>query len=332
MFLLGLVGFGVGFALFGSVAQLGLAGWFSVPVLVTLLGLSRFLVGALTSAAPVAAQAYIADTTSGAERSAAIALLGAANGLGLIGGPVLAAVLVGFGLLVPYYVTAATAFLGALVIWRGLPVEKRTHLDATEAVLPTRVDFRDRRVWPFLLVGFLTLVALVTAQVTAGFYFQDRLGLTAEGSARAVGIALFASGVAIVVTQAGIIRALKPAPVTLLRLGLPLTLASFVVMTLAPTLVLLIVAYTLLGFGVGFILPGYVSGASLAVGDDEQGAVAGLVGTAQGLGSVLGPLLGTTLYAVGITVPYLVVTLLLLVLTGFVWSKRLVVIRLVDQA
>lgn len=332
VFLLGLVGFGVGFALFGGVAQFGLAGWFSVPALVILLGLSRFLVGALTSAAPVAAQAYIADTTSGAERSAAIALLGAANGLGLIGGPVLAAALVGFGLLVPYYVTAATAFLGALIVWWGLPAGKRAHLNATEVVVPTRVAFGDRRVWPFLLVGFLTLVALVTAQVTAGFYFQDRLGLTSEGSARAVGIALFAAGVAIVVTQAGIIRALKPAPVTLLRIGLPLTLASFVVMTLAPTLVLLIVAYTLLGFGVGFILPGYVSGASLAVGDDEQGAVAGLVGTAQGLGSVLGPLLGTILYAVGITLPYLLVALILFVLTGFVWSKRLGVIRLVDKA
>jgi hypothetical protein len=62
----------------------------------------------------------------------------------------------------------------------------------------------------FLLVGFLTLIALVTAQVTAGFYFQDRLGLSVEGAAQAVGLALFASGVTIVIAQAGIIRALKP--------------------------------------------------------------------------------------------------------------------------
>jgi len=321
VFLLGLLGFGLGFALFGGVAQLGLAGWFSGLPLVVLLGLSRFFVGALTAAAPVAAQAYIADTTSGAERSAGIALLGAANGLGLVAGPVLAAALVGFGLLVPYYVTAAIAFLGALIIWRGLPAGAR--VGTAKAALPTRVGLRDGRVWPFLLVGFSTLVALVTAQVTAGFYFQDRLGLTSEGAAQAVGLALFASGVAIVIAQAGIIRALKPAPETLLRLGLPLTLASFVVMTLAPSLTLLIVAYTLLGFGVGFTLPGYVSGASLAVGEHEQGAVAGLVGTAQGFGSVLGPLLGTTLYTFGITLPYALVALLLLILTGFVWSRRL---------
>jgi MFS family permease len=321
VFLVGLTGFGLGFALFGGVAQLGLAGWFSLPLLVALLGLSRFCVGALTAAAPVAAQAYIADTTSGPERSAGIALLGAANGLGLIGGPVLAAALVGFGLLVPYYVTAAIAFLGALIVWWGLPTGKR--VSTPRATVPAKVGLWDGRVWPFLLVGFLTLIALVTAQVTAGFYFQDKLGLTSEGAAQAVGFALFASGVAIVLTQAGIIRALKPAPVTLLRLGLPLTLASFVVMTLSPTLTLLIVAYALLGFGVGFILPGYISGASLAVGEHEQGAVAGLVGTAQGFGSVLGPLLGTTLYTFGITLPYIVVALLLLVLTGFVWSKRM---------
>jgi MFS family permease len=321
VFLAGLTGFGFGFALFGGVAQLGLAGWFSLPLLVALLSLSRFCVGALTAAAPVAAQAYIADTTSGPVRSAGIALLGAANGLGLIGGPVLAAALVGFGLLVPYYVTAALAFLGALIIWRGLPAGKR--VSTTRAAVPAKVSLWDGRVWPFLLVGFLTLIALVTAQVTAGFYFQDKLGLTSEGAAQAVGFALFASGVAIVLTQAGIIRALKPAPVMLLRLGLPLTLASFIVMTLAPTLTLLIVAYALLGFGVGFILPGYISGASLAVGEDEQGTVAGLVGVAQGFGSVLGPLLGTTLYTFGVTLPYLVVVLLLLLLTGFVWSKRI---------
>lgn len=323
VFLVGLVGFGLGFALFGGVAQLGLAGWFSVPALVALLGLSRFFVGALTAAAPVAAQAYIADTTSGEERSAGIALLGAANGLGLIGGPVLAAALVGFGLLVPYYVTAAIAFLAALVIWRRLHTGKRVNATKAKTTLP--VKLWDGRVWPFLLVGFLTLIALVTAQVTAGFYFQDKLNLTSEGAAQAVGFALFASGVAIVVTQAGIIRALKPAPVTLLRLGLPLTLASFVVMTFASSLALLIVAYTLLGFGVGFILPGYISGASLAVGEHEQGAVAGLVGTAQGFGSVLGPLLGTALYTFGITLPYIVVAVLLLALTGFVWSKRMLV-------
>lgn len=322
VFLLGLIGFGLGFALFGGVAQLGLAGWFSVPVLVASLALARFSVGALTAAAPVAAQAYVADTTSGKERSAGIALLGAANGLGLIVGPVLSAVLVGFGLLVPYYVTAVIAFLGAAVVWQGLPPARR--LSATEARgALAKVSLWDGRVWPFLLVGFVTLIALVTAQVTAGFYFQDKLRLTSESSAQAVGVALFASGVAVVVAQAGIIRVLELTPETLLRLGLPLTVASFVVMTLASTLPLLVVAHTLLGFGVGFVLPGYVSGASLAVGEHEQGAVAGLVGVAQGLGSVLGPLLGTALYTFGITLPYVLVVTLLLAATGFVWSRRM---------
>lgn len=322
VFLLGLVGFGSGFALFGLVAQLGLAGWFSVPVLVALLALSRLSIGALTTAAPVAAQAYIADTTSGEERSASIALLGAANGIGLIIGPVLSAALVGFGLLVPYYVTAATAFLAALVVWQTLPKGRRLSTPGARAAAPAQVSLRDGRVWPFLLVGFLTQIALVTAQITAGFYFQDRLHLTAEGAAQAVGVALLASGIAVVMTQAGIIRILMPTPARLLRLGLPLALASFIVMTLASSLTLLVIAHTLLGFGVGFILPGYVSGASLAVGEHEQGAVAGLVGVAQGSGSVLGPLLGTTLYTLGITLPYAVVAALLLTTTAFVWSRR----------
>ena len=48
-------------------------------------------------------------------------------------------------------------------------------------------------------------------------------------------------------------------------------------------------AYTLLGLGAGFLLPGIMAGASLAVGHDDQGVAAGLVSASQGIGFIIGP-------------------------------------------
>jgi len=315
VFLVGLVGFAVGFLLFGFTAQLGLAGLLPVPLLFFLLAASRVLVGGFTSAAPVAAQAYVADTTSGRSRAAGVAMLSAANGLGLVLGPALAAGLVGFGLLVPYYAAAGLALLAALLLKWGLPRVGRI----SRAAAPPPLSPFDARVWPWLVVGFTVTLSLVSAQITVGFFIQDRLKLPPAGTAQAVGLTLLASGVALIAAQLGLIRALKWPPLRLLKLGVPLTLMSPLVTVLAPGLPLLALAYALLGFGVGLVLPGYVAGVSLSVGEREQGAAAGLTGLVQGLGAVVGPLLGTGLYALGIAVPYLVTAALLLGVTAFVW-------------
>jgi len=60
--------------------------------------------------------------------------------------------------------------------------------------------------------------------------------------------------------------------------------------------------------------------ASNAVEAHEQGAAAGTVGAAQGLGVVLGPLIGTLLYEWGPGVPYLSAGLLLALVA--LWRDR----------
>ncbi|EMV8752335.1 MFS transporter, partial [Escherichia coli] len=61
----------------------------------------------------------------------------------------------------------------------------------------------------------------------------------------------------------------------------------------------------------GWVFPAFSALAANAVQPHEQGAAAGSVGAAQGLGIVLGPLAGTLLYEVGPGVPYLLVGVLL---------------------
>ena len=59
--------------------------------------------------------------------------------------------------------------------------------------------------------------------------------------------------------------------------------------------------------------------ASLRVGHEEQGRVAGLASACPALGFILGPLVGTGLYTLDHRWPYLLVMVLLLPLSLLAW-------------
>jgi len=77
---------------------------------------------------------------------------------------------------------------------------------------------------------------------------------------------------------------------------------------------LLFGGYFVAAIGMGWIFPAFSAMAANAVQAHEQGAAAGTVGAAQGLGIVLGPLGGTLLYRLGPSVPYLTIAALLLLM------------------
>ena len=64
----------------------------------------------------------------------------------------------------------------------------------------------------------------------------------------------------------------------------------------------------------GWVFPAFAALAANAVEAHEQGATAGSIGAAQGLGMVTGPLIGTLIYAAGPAVPYQLVAVLLLLM------------------
>ena len=103
---------------------------------------------------------------------------------------------------------------------------------------------------------------------------------------------------------------------------MPLLILAFVMMATAETRVLLLSAMTLLGLGMGLAGPGFMAGASLAVGPEEQGAVAGVAGSCGPLGFTIGPIVGTFLYSIQPEYPYIFTLLVYLPLLVFVlWHK-----------
>ncbi|MGF1468863.1 MAG: MFS transporter [Sandaracinaceae bacterium] len=304
--LTGILGFAGGFLLFGVVGELGLRGLVEGRLLFALLLLGRVLGGALSSATLPTAQAYAADLSGREDRTAAMAMIGAAFGLALIFGPAIGAGIARAtgSLLAPVYFSCAVALANALFVALRLPEPERAGPAPGEEPPEAERATLTARVWPLLAVGLATTVASVAMQQTVAFAFMDRLRLDELEAAEVVGIALALYGMVAVLTQGVIVRRVRWTPRTLMLLGLPAALGGFVLFVFAESYGALLAALLLQGFGQGLALPGVTSATSLAVGDGEQGAVAGLASSAQGLGRTVGPVVGTPLYELDDQLPY----------------------------
>jgi hypothetical protein len=72
------------------------------------------------------------------------------------------------------------------------------------------------------------------------------------------------------------------------------------------------IGFAVTSWGFGFTRPGYTAGASLAVPLSEQGAVAGVITSANGISYVLAPALGIGLYGWQHDLPFAVFALVLI--------------------
>ena len=270
--------------------------------------LTRGAVGAFFAAVPSVGQALIADHVPPARRSAAMAAFGAAGAVGLVLGPAAAAWLAQFSLAAPLYGMCALPLLAWLLLWRTLP---RDVPHASAGTAPIRLH--DARLRRPMAVAFVAMFGVGIAQITVGFYALDRLGLDAVAAARVAGIALTLVGVALVLAQL-LARRLGVAPRRMIRIGGLLAAAGFAGAGWVGTVGGLWLCYFVSAAGMGWVFPAFSALAANAVQAHEQGATAGAIGAAQGLGMVTGPLIGTLLYAAGPAVPYQLVAALLLLM------------------
>lgn len=295
----GLIAYGITTIVFTYLVQMGLWGWVAPLPLFGMLVSARVIYALTSSGIQPAASAFVADTTEGKARTQGLALVGAAAGIGTAAGPVLGASLVGVGVLVPLYTAAGLALaMGAtaLVFLKEPPAHVR-------AMPKNRLRVLDPRILPYLLITLFLLTAAAGTYQTAAFYVQDRLGTDTAGTAQLVGWAMGATAIVTILTQAVVVQWLKPSPAVLVRVGLLIGTAAFIFLTYTKAYEGLVFGYMIMGASIGLLNPGLLSAASLSVGADEQGGVAGLVGSAMSAGFIFGPALGAGLYEYGQIVP-----------------------------
>jgi len=268
--------------------------------------LARGCIGAFYAAIPVGCNALIADHVEPQRRARAMASLGAANAVGLVVGPALAAVLAQHSLSLPFHIMSllpASAFLVVLFKLKPQPL--------AQTYAPSPVRLSDARLRRPLLVAFSAMLSVTVSQIVVGFFALDRLQLAPTDAAQAAGVALTTVGVALILSQV-LLRQLEWPPLKMIRVGASVSGLGFAAGALATTAPWLWSCYFVAAAGMGFVFPAFSALAANAMQASEQGATAGSIGAAQGMGAVIGPLAGTLVYALDPRLPFLAVALLLL--------------------
>ncbi|GAB4175644.1 MAG: MFS transporter [Thalassobaculales bacterium] len=290
--IVGLSGFGVSMALVGLAAQAGLAGLTGVLATFALMTAGRWIFSVLGPGTINGAQAYVADRTSRAERTAAVAALNAAFTLGASSGPGLAAGLVLIGLLAPFYLVAAIALASAVCIYIYLP-ERSPPRGRPQG---PRLSVFDRRVRLLVLGMSISASGHAVTVQSAGFYIIDVLGMAVESSPQFAGVALMAASFAGIVAQLVLVQRFDLQPGTLMRAGVACQILGFALLLATDQYGPFVLALMCQGLGVGMARPGHAAAGSLAFSPHEQGAAAGIMNAAAASGWVVGPLIGMPLY------------------------------------
>jgi MFS family permease len=292
----GLAATAVSLFLFAGIAQAGGALAGILPVFIALLG-ARSVYDLFAAGTQPAAVAAMADVTMAETRSAGVARVGAAIGLGSIAGPLAVAGLIDLGVAAPLVAGGLLSSLAAIVAFAGMRERARA---PTGAARPRTNP--SARLGPFLAVAFVMHFAFAALQPTNAFYIQDLLGIDTSRAMRLAGLVSAAFAACSFVVQAFVVARLGLPPRRLLSVGLALCLLGLVVCLLAPSYETLLAGFGLLGIGFGFAQPGLMAGASLAAGE-RQAEAAGLLQAAMAAAWIVGALAGTGIYGLAIGGP-----------------------------
>jgi MFS family permease len=343
---MGVSGFILSMTLCGIALFSGLHAWVSGALTFGLFAVFRAIYGGFGCATPSATQAYLASKTRRSGRVAALSALSSSFGLGTIIGPAIAPlfVLPFVGLAGPLFAFAliATVVFAAILIW--LPNDRTgrrighgaamsypslasppTGASVTAATAPRRqkrLSWRDPRVRPWILAGIAAGHAQAATLTCIGFFVIDRLHLPPSGSEGPIAIVMMAGAVATLGVQWGLIPRLGLSPRALILWGALIAATGLIGTMLANDLYGITISFAVASLGFGFTRPGFTAGASLAVPLAEQGAVAGVITSANGISYVLAPGLGIGLYGWRHDSPFILFALLLVGLAA-VGSRKL---------
>jgi len=303
--LIGLVGYGITFTLFGFVSEL----WMMFAI--------RVLSGILSSATLPTAMAYIADTTNGAERSRGMGLLGAAMGLGMIIGPAMGGWLGSDNFALPFFLAGGLAVLTVpFAIWflpESLPESGKHATDQKKSAITLEVIKH-----PLFMVFLICFVFNFTSslfQGTFALFAADKVGF----GPKEMGILFAVLGMVSVIIQGGLVGRLvkRFGDVKLVKAGLFAGAAGMLLMLLAPNVFWLYLTSAI--FNIGWTLLGPTSSSLVSKNaSGGQGAALGIMQSFSSFGRILGPMAGGALYDIQMSMPYALgaVSMLLIVLVS----------------
>jgi MFS family permease len=284
------------------------------------------------SASNPAAQAYVAVRTDRANRTAALAVLASAFGLGTIVGPAVAPFFI-FPFLElsgPLFAFAGIALLTLILTQRFLPRDDPEEIARLQEAGSgrKRMSFFDPRIRSFVIFGLVTGNMQAILGQTLGFFIIDTTALPPIEAQAFIGLAMMAGAGATLLAQWGLIGMFGMGPKELCRWGIAIALLGTIGMVFASTFYSITLSFALAMLGYGFARPGFSSGASLSVETEDQGAAAGTVSAVNGAAFIFAPTIGVALYQLWTPLPYIVSVAILAAMA--VYTLRSAAIRDVD--
>ena len=335
---LGLYGFTSSMLICGGALAAGLAGLLGAVATFAIFMLGRGLYGAFGSASPPGVQAYIAARTDGEQRTNALAILASSFGAGTIIGPAVAPLFIfpPLGLSAPLIVFAGIGAVVLTLIILRLPDDTPPNpargslvsypsLGGGEAPaqqgerVSSSLRWRDPRVLPWHVIGIVGGHGQAVLLTVIGFLVIDRLALPLDHAQQWIALVLITGAIAALLAQWGLIPRLGLDPRQLVIWGSLVAAVGVAVVGVASGVYGITLGYALASLGFGLFRPGFTAGASLAVEQDEQNAVAGQVTSVNGIAYVAAPTLGVALYTFGRPLPFLLTAALMLALA--VWTN-----------
>ncbi len=258
------------------------------------------IVGGITAATQSTANAYMADISKPADKAANFGLLGAGFGIGFVLGPLIGGMLGEYGTRAPFY---AAAVLAALNLIFGYYVLTETVTDQI------RRPFKWTSANPFgafkqmsrlpgvqrlLTVFFIYSVALNVYPSIWPYFTQERFGW----SPQMIGFSLALFGILMAIVQGGLIRLIlaRLGEWRTIVVGLAFEVSAFGAMAIVTSGTIALILTPLAALGAATI-PALTGTMSQMVGDDEQGALQGVMTSAGALAMIVSPMLMTSVFA-----------------------------------
>lgn len=304
--LAGIAGFAVSFGALCMVMSWAATGMADAALVFAGLVIGRTMAGAFYAAVPPVCAALIADQTPPGQRAGAMASVGAANAVGMVIGPGGAGLIAAWSLSLSLQLMMLFPVAALIVAWLALPRDQPRASSGKP-----RLRLADRRIRRAVVTAFVAMSSVAVAQLMVGFYAIDRLGLPPAEAARSAGIALALVGGALFVSQVALRRIGWP-PTRFIRVGGVVAALGFGSVALVDGVAGLWACYVVAALGMGWVYPSISALAANSVDAHEQGAAAGVVGAAQGLGAATAPILGTGIYALSYGAPYVLVAVALM--------------------
>ena len=261
--------------------------------LLPLLILGRLINGLIGSATRPAAFGYMADITSRSKRTKKFARLESSFLIGTIMGPMIGGFLFLYSKTLPFYIFAMCGFIAAIGIYVTFP-KKISLKEKTENII-SKLSFKDKSVWPFLLIAALSSLCQASLLQSIGFFITDVFS-NEKDLPLVISLTFVVLSISTVVSQYIFTDLMPIKNNKLLIYGTFLIMISYLMAALATSIAIFYLAMMINGLGAGMFRPANASTLSLAQTPDNQGKAAGYLGSVMPIGHVLTPIVAMPIY------------------------------------